>query len=86
MCSSDLALRGMLVESWQYHPMGWFVLGLFAFTAAQSLFPRHWRAAVRRYIEARALLFNGIYLIFVSAFVSFGLIRALVAIAALWMR
>ena len=37
--SLSCGIRGMFLESWEYHPMGLFVLALFVVTAAQSLFP-----------------------------------------------
>src|SRR5262245_15727636 len=76
--SLSCALRGMLVESWQYHPMGLFILALFTFTAAQSLLPRWFRDQLARQMQAQAAVVHRLYLAFVIAFVAVGGVRALV--------
>jgi len=83
--SLSCAVRGRFAESWYYHPMGWLVLGLFVVIAVQSVLPPHRRGTMMRFVEARALWFNSSYLIFVSAFVVFGLIRALMHLGAVLM-
>src|SRR5262245_24149805 len=65
--SLSCGLRGMLVESWHYHPMGLFLLALFACTAAQSLFPRSFRDQLARQMQARAAIVHGLYVAFVAA-------------------
>ena len=75
--SLSCALRGMFVESWQYHPMGWLILGLFLTIATASLLPAHYRLRVESYLQLRAFAFNAIYLAFVVTFVGFGLLRGL---------
>jgi hypothetical protein len=80
--SLSCALRGMLVESWQFHPMGFLILALFLVTAVQSVCPRQVREKLRRFIETRALWFNGFYLLFVTTFVVYGTVRALACVGA----
>jgi len=75
--SLSCGLRGMFLESFQYHPMGLLILALFIFTAGQSLLPRTHRDGVVRFMQSRATLFNALYLVFVVTFVSFGAARAL---------
>ena len=71
------------MESWQYHPMGSLILLMFLAIAATSVMPL-WRRILVRQIESNAKLFNIVYLAFVLAFVSFGLIRALLRFPHLW--
>ena len=75
--SLSCGIRGMFLESWHYHPMGLVILALFLFTAAQSLLPKRFRDGLARYIQARAKAVNLLYLVFVTVFVSFGVVRAL---------
>jgi hypothetical protein len=75
--SLSCGLRGLWLESWNYHPMGLLILALFAFTAAQSLLPRAARERVTCWIQHHALAFNSAYLLFVLVFVCFGVVRAL---------
>lgn len=82
--SLSCGIRGMFVESWNYHPLGLLVLALFVMTAAQSLFPRQVRLKLIQFIHAHATVFNTAYLVFVIAFVSFGAVRALLALGAAW--
>jgi hypothetical protein len=75
--SLSCGLRGMFAESFSYHPFGLLVLALFLFTAVASLMPSA-RQRLAATMEARPVLFNGLYLAFVIAFVGFGGARALV--------
>ncbi len=75
--SLSCALRGMFLESVAYHPMGILILALFLFTAGQSLLPKVYREGIERCLQARAMFFNALYLVFVISFVSFGAMRAL---------
>jgi len=75
--SLSCAIRGLFLESWQYHPMGMLILGLFAFTAFQSLLPRRMRQAIASGMQSRVVLCNGVYVAFVAAFVLFGTVRAI---------
>lgn len=77
--SLSCALRGMVRESWDYHPLGLFVLALFFLTAAQSLCPRSVRERLAGFMQTHALFFNSLYLSFVASFIAFGLVRALLA-------
>jgi hypothetical protein len=77
--SLSCGLRGMFAESFNYHPFGLFILALFLFTAVVSLVPSA-RKQVAVSMEARPLLFNGLYLAFVIAFVGFGATRGLIEI------
>lgn len=78
--SMSCGLRGMFAESFSYHPFGLFILALFLFTAVVSIIPAA-RPRVAAYMESRPVLFNGSYMVFVTTFVAFGTIRALVEIA-----
>lgn len=84
--SLSCGIRGLFAASWQYHPMGLLILGLFLFTAAQSLLPAVIRRRLAGFVEARARLFNTLYLAFVAVFVGFGIARALVHLIAAWPR
>jgi Protein of unknown function (DUF2752) len=77
--SLSCGLRGMFADSLNYHPFGLFILALFLFTATVSVFPPA-RRRVAVYMESHPVLFNVFYLAFVSAFVAFGSIRALLEI------
>jgi hypothetical protein len=74
--SLSCAARGMFTESWSHHPFGLFVLGLFLFTAIQSLLPQTARNRIVRFLQTHAPCFNGFYFSFVIAFVGFGAGRA----------
>ena len=80
--SLSCALRGMCFESWNYHPFGLFILALFILTAMQSLLPRNSRGRIAEYIQMRAVIFNSLYLVFVTSFVGYGTMRSLVHLAA----
>jgi hypothetical protein len=75
--SLSCALRGMFLESFSFHPMGLPIAALFAFTAGQSLFPKSVRSRLAQYIQSRALFFGLLYASFVTVFVAFGVVRAL---------
>ena len=76
--SLSCGLRGMFLESWQYHPMGLPILAFFVFTVAFSLWPKRWRDRLSRRLKAHAVTFNACYLGFVFTFVSFGIARIIV--------
>ena len=75
--SLSCGLRGMWLDSLQYHPMGLPILAVFGLVAAASLLPKPLRDWSARCMESRAVLFNSLYLVFVLAFVGFGAVRAL---------
>jgi hypothetical protein len=78
--SLSCGLHGMFAESFSYHPFGLFILALFFFTAITSILPQT-RQQVAAYMEARPVLFNGLYVAFITAFVGFGTIRGLIELA-----
>jgi hypothetical protein len=82
--SLSCGIRGMFIESWHYHPLGLFVLPLFVFTAAQSLCPKTFRDRLAQFMQARARVFNALYLSFIITFVSFGMTRALFHLGGAW--
>jgi hypothetical protein len=57
--------------------MGLMVLALFVFTVAQSLLPYAQRDRLAGYIHTKAVFFNTCYLVFVSSFLLFGLLRTM---------
>jgi hypothetical protein len=77
--SLSCAARGMLAESWRYHPFGAPVLAMLALIAAQGAMPervrRRWTARVLR----RHRLAGALYAAFVAAFVAHGIARAVAA-------
>lgn len=75
----------MFAESWHYHPMGLFVLILFLLTATQVFLPHSVRERLERYMQARAIVFNALYLAFVVAFVSFGAARGFLHFGGAWL-
>jgi hypothetical protein len=79
--SLSCGLRGMFAESWQYHPLGLFILTLFIATAIRSLLPSLWQERIRSWMESRAFIFNSFYLAFVTTFIGFGTVRALIELA-----
>ncbi len=70
----------MVAESWQYHPFGFLILGLFLCAALMSLMPA-FRKQLTSYIDSRPEFFGRIYAGFVVAFVGFGIARALLHLA-----
>ncbi|HWI57550.1 MAG TPA: DUF2752 domain-containing protein [Bacillota bacterium] len=83
--SLSCGLRGRFLESWHYHPMGLLILALFAFTALQSLCPKTLRDRLAQYLQSRPALFHALYLASVATFLSFGLLRGLLHLAAAWL-
>ena len=79
--SLSCSIRGMFLESWHYHPLGLVILGLFLFTAVQSLLPKACRHNLAGYMQSRAPAFNALYVVFVVAFVGYGATRALLHLA-----
>jgi hypothetical protein len=75
--SLSCGLRGMFVESWQYHPMGLLILTMLLAIAFASVLPPRLRERLSNYMESRAYAFNLLYLAFVVAFLAFGVGRAL---------
>ena len=69
-------LRGMVLESWHYHPMGLLILVLFVGMAVASLLPRATHEKFVSYLETHALVFNLICVLFVATFITFGVARA----------
>ncbi len=82
--SLSCGIRGMFLEGMSYHPMGLLILALFVSTALSSLAPGSLQVRLASYLRERALFFNSAYLIFVTAFVSFGAVRGLIHVKGLF--
>ena len=80
--SLSCALRGMFAESWDYHPLGPLILAFFLAVIIASLLPQVWRERLNHQIESRVLQFNLLYVIFVAAFVVFGMVRFVFELSA----
>ena len=78
--SLSCAMRGMFYESWQFHPFGLAILGLFLLVALVSLSPEALRTRLAEAMERRAPFIRALFFVFVSAFCSYGLLRALLQI------
>ena len=78
--SLSCGLRGMFIESRQYHPMGLVILALFIFTAGQSLIPTLYRHRLANFMQSRSALFSSLYVAFVFLFITFGVLR----VSILW--
>lgn len=83
--SLSCGIRGMFSESWHYHPLGLFVLALFIFVATQNLCAKTFQKRIARFMQNRATFFNSLYIVFVSAFVSYGFFRAMVHMGGAWL-
>ena len=75
--SLGAGLHGAWAESWHYHPFGLFILGLFFLTVTLHLLPRSVREGFKKKVDARPRLFQCGYVLFVVAFLGFGIGRAL---------
>jgi hypothetical protein len=75
--SLSCAMRGMVAESWHYHPMGILILALFVVIAVQSILPRDYRQKIRGVVEHHSLAFKRFNVLFVATFVAFGAVRAM---------
>ena len=84
--SLSCGIRAMWLESWNYHPMGLAILALFAFTAAQSLLPGRLQIRLTTHMQTRAADLHLLYLAFVTVFVAYGLVRALIQWTTSWMN
>jgi hypothetical protein len=78
--SLSCAMRGMFYESWLFHPFGFFILALFLFVALVSISPEAQRARLAEAMDHRAPFVRALFFIFVSAFCSYGFLRALLQI------
>jgi len=74
--SLSCGLRGIFIESWQYHPMGLVILALFVCTAGQSVIPKLYRHRLVEFMQSRSVLFSSLYVAFVFLFIAFGALRA----------
>src|SRR5262245_54176445 len=52
--SLSCAVRGLFFESWNYHPLGMVILGLFLIIAAQSVCPRSFQESLARRMQQHA--------------------------------
>jgi len=75
--SLSCALRGMFVESWNYHPFGVLLLGLLLIISATSLLDAKRRQSLASYMQSHAASFNALYFSLTLAFILFGICRAL---------
>lgn len=80
--SLSCAARGMLQESWAYHPFGIFLLGFFGLCAGISLLPITQRRRLANFIDLYARASNAVYITLVVAFITFGVGRAVFQLAA----
>ena len=74
--SLSCAVRGMLTESWAYHPFGPILLGVFAVIATIGVLPGHAQRRVFDCISRHAGLANAAYVLLVTSFLTYGLYRA----------
>lgn len=84
--SLSCGLRGLWLESWNYHPMGLLILALFLVTVLQSVLPATMRQRLIGFMKAQAPWCNALYLAFVTTFVGFGLVRALLQLGGVLSR
>ena len=82
--SLSCAMRGMFLESWQYHPMGLLILLFFLAIATASLLSTARQQRLADYMRSKAIIFNSLFLAFVATFLSFGLARAFMAFTRVW--
>lgn len=75
--SLSCAMRGMFYESWQFHPFGLFILALFVLTAMVSIMPEAQRSWLAESMEKHARFLRAVFIVFISAFCSYGLFRAI---------
>ncbi|MCC7294061.1 MAG: DUF2752 domain-containing protein [Phycisphaerales bacterium] len=75
--SVSCAIRGMWSESWSYHPFGLFVLALTVVVAGFSTLPRGTQDRIFRLSRPIAPFMRGTLVLFVTAFVGFGVWRML---------
>ena len=80
--SLSCALRGLFLESWHHHPMGLPILTLFIVTVGQRLLPRDVRERFASWMNRHGAIFRGLYLAFVTGFIGFGIVRALLVLGA----
>jgi hypothetical protein len=78
--SLSCAMRGRFYESWQFHPFGLVILAMFLLVALVSLSPEAQRSQLSDALERRARFVRALFVVFVSAFCSYGLLRALLQI------
>ena len=80
--SVSCASRGLLTESFGYHPFGILLLGLALLVAITGLLPRRRRAAVHTALDRHRGRTWAVYAVFVAAFLTFGVGRAAFVLAA----
>lgn len=80
--SLSCGIRGMMSESWNYHPLGLPILALFLVLTTQSLLPKRVRLGLHNFVRVRPTFFRLLYIIFVAAFVAYGGTRILLQISA----
>ena len=75
--SVSCAARGMVIESWSYHPFGIAVLALFAAVAVHSLLPRNAPLIIDRLLARHSRPLRVAYALSVALFIAYGVARAL---------
>src|SRR5262245_17179446 len=71
--SLGAGLQGEWAESWHQHPFGLFILGLFILTLTLHLLPRSVREGFKKKVDDRPRFFHCGYVLFVVAFLGFGI-------------
>ena len=79
--SFSCAVRGHFYESWLFHPFGPFLLAMFFVVAVVSLLPETRRAGLAAVMEQHERLLRFVFLLLVTAFCSYGLLRALLQLS-----
>ncbi len=74
--SLSCAVRGLFLESWQFHPFGLVILALFVAVAAASLLPDPARRRLQASVDAHHRVLNAASVGFIIAFATFGVLRA----------
>jgi len=78
--SVSCALRGMLAESWTYHPFGPILLMILAGIAITSVLPARTRSRVALMLDRHPRATVGIYGVFVTLFVTYGTLRTMICL------
>ena len=77
MRSVSCTARGMWYDAWTYHPFGPLLFAACVLVAGWSLLPMRHRERIASWLERRRSLPTRLYTALVAAFLTFGMIRAL---------